>query len=58
MYYNCETDFDEGDLKELGEMLFNVSTYSQNYTRIPGAKGSSYYAISTSRAKAMFEAYQ
>ncbi len=58
MYYNCETDFAEGDLKELGEMLFNVSTYSQTYTRIPGAKGGSYYAISTSRAKSMFEVYQ
>lgn len=58
MYYNCETDFDEGDLKELGEILFNVSTYSQNYTRIPGAKSDSHYAISTTRAKAMFEIYQ
>ncbi len=58
MYYNCETDFDEGDLKELGEMMFNVSTYTQTYTRIPGAKNSSYYAISTKRAKAMFEIYQ
>ena len=58
MYYNCETDFDEGDLKELGEMMFNVSTYSQSYTRIPGAKNGSYYAISTNRAKAMFEIYQ
>lgn len=57
MYYNCETDFDEGDLKELGEMMFNVSTYTQTYTRIPGAKNSSYYAISTKRAKAMFEIY-
>ena len=58
MYYNCETDFAEGDLKELGEMMFNVSTYTQTYTRIPGAMGSSYYAISTSRAKSMFEIYQ
>ncbi len=58
MYYNCETDFSEGDLKELGEMLFNISTYTQTYTRIPGAKGNSYYAISDSRAKAMFEIYQ
>ncbi|MBQ3076164.1 MAG: LCP family protein [Clostridia bacterium] len=58
MYYNCETDFDEGDLKELGEMMFNVSTYTQTYTRIPGAKNSSYYAISTKRATAMFEIYQ
>ena len=58
MYYNCETDFDEGDLKELGEMMFGVSTYTQTYTRIPGAKNDSYYAISTKRAKAMFEIYQ
>ncbi len=58
MYYNCETDFDAGDLKELGEMMFGVSTYTQTYTRIPGAKNSSYYAISTQRAKAMFEIYQ
>lgn len=58
MYYNCETDFDQGDLKELGEMMFNVSTYTQTYTRIPGAKNSSYYVISTQRAKAMFEIYQ
>jgi LCP family protein required for cell wall assembly len=58
MYYNCETDFEEADLKELGEMMFNFSTYSQTYTRVPGAKSGSFYAISTSRAKSMFEVYQ
>lgn len=58
MYYNCETDFEEADLKELGEMMFNFSTFSQTYTRVPGAKSGSFYAISTSRAKSMFEVYQ
>ncbi|MBE6712420.1 MAG: LytR family transcriptional regulator [Ruminococcaceae bacterium] len=58
LYYNCTTDFDQGDLKDLGEMIFNFSTYSQTYTRIPGAKSGSYYAISTPRAQSMFEVYQ
>lgn len=58
MYYNCETDFEEANLKELGEVMFNFSTYSQTYSRVPGAKSGSFYAISTSRAKAMFEVYQ
>ncbi len=58
MYYNCQTDFEAEDLKELGEMIFNLSTYTQNYTRIPGAASGSYYAISTAKAKAMFEVYQ
>jgi LCP family protein required for cell wall assembly len=58
MYYNCTTDFDQAALKDIGEMIFNISTYSQTYTRIPGAKSGSYYAISTPRAQSMFEVYQ
>lgn len=58
MYYNCSTDFDQGALKEWGEVIYNFSTYTQTYTRIPGAKSGSYYAISNSRAKSMFEVYQ
>ncbi len=58
MYYNCEMDFEEKDLKQFGEVIFNLSTYTQNYTRIPGAPSGSYYAISTPRAKSMFEAYR
>lgn len=58
MYYNCATDFEASDLNQWGEAIFNLSTYSQNYTRIPGAASGKFYAISTPRAKAMFEVYQ
>ena len=58
MYYNCETDFSEASFKELGEMMFNLSSYAPTFTRIPGARGSSRYAINSSRAQSMFEIYQ
>ncbi len=58
MYYNCKTDFEAEDLNEFGKVIFNFSTYKQNYTKIPGAASGNYYAISTPKAKAMFEIYQ
>ncbi|MBR5295953.1 MAG: LCP family protein [Clostridia bacterium] len=58
MYYNCQTDFEEADLKELGEMIFAMTTYKQSYVRIPGASSGNYYNISSTKAKAMFEIYQ
>jgi LCP family protein required for cell wall assembly len=58
MYYNCKTDFEAADLNEFGKVIFNLSTYKQTYTKIPGAASGNYYAISNSKAKAMFEIYQ
>lgn len=58
MYYNCETDFNDTAYRELGEMMFNVSSYAQNYTRIPGSRGEKFYVVNTKRAKSMFEIYQ
>lgn len=58
MFYNCKTDFEAADLKEFGGVIFNLSTYKQNFTKIPGAVSGNYYAISTPKAKAMFEIYQ
>ncbi len=58
MYHNCQTDFEQMNLKEWSDVLFQVTSYSQNYVRIPGAKSGSFYAISSSRAKSMFEIYK
>ena len=58
MYYNCETDFSETTYRELGEMMFNVSSYAQTYTRIPGSRGEEFYVVNTKRSKSMFEIYQ
>ncbi len=58
MYYNCKTDFEEEDLNAFGKVIFNLTTYKQTYIKIPGAASGNYYAISTPKAKAMFEIYQ
>lgn len=58
MYRTCQTDFELADLKEWSDALFSITSYSQNYTRVPGAKSGSFYAISTSRAKALFDIYK
>ncbi len=58
MYYNCETNFSDATYRELGEMMFNVSSYSQSYTRIPGSRGEEFYVVNSKRAESMFEIYQ
>jgi len=58
IYYNLQTDFQEADLAELGDMMFSFGDYAQSYLRIPGEKGANGYVISSSLATAMMETYQ
>lgn len=57
IYYNLKTDFEEGDLDRLGEIIFNFPQYTHSFMRIPGAKSGDYYTINIQRASAMFEPY-
>lgn len=57
MYRNCQTDFETSDLKEWSDVIFNATSYEQTFIRIPGAQSGSFYAISDSRAKKLFEMY-
>lgn len=57
--YHTVTDFEEKDLNQWGDVIFRFSSFSQEYARIPGAPTSAgFYAISTSRAKSLFENYR
>ncbi len=59
VFYNIETDFEEADLNELGEMMFQFGSYEQNFGRIHGsANKEGYYNIDTNAAKQAFEIYK
>ena len=58
MYYNLQTDFQQNDWNELGEVMFSFGEYSQSYLRIPGERTNGGYTISPSLAQAMLQNYQ
>lgn len=56
---NMKTDFTASDFVTWGDALFGFSSYSSEFSRIPGAVGSDgFYAISTTRATSLFSAYK
>jgi LCP family protein required for cell wall assembly len=59
VFYNVETDFEEADLHELGEMMFQFGSYEQSFGRIHGsANKDGYYNIDIDAAKKAFEIYK
>jgi hypothetical protein len=57
--FHIDTDFEEMDLNALGEVIFNFTGYTQNFSRIPGnSTKDGYYNIGSSNAKAMLQIYQ